>query len=144
MSVEANKLIVRRLFEEDLSEADPTRRGRVAAEIIASEFRDPTNPPGMQHGLDGHRAVVSLFFASFPDMKWRIDSMIAEGDQVAVRTTMTGRHDGDFFGIPPTGVEVTVPGIHILSLCDGKIVLHEGVNDDMALMRQLGVMPAFA
>jgi predicted ester cyclase len=142
--VETNKRVVQRMFEEDLSEVDPARRAQVSAEIFAPDFYDPTNPPGMQHGLDGHRAVVSFFFSSFPSMKWRIESLVAEGDKVVVQTTMTGRHQGDFFGVSPTGIDVSVPGIHILTLRDGKIVLHEGVNDDLGLMRQLGVVPALA
>ena len=142
MSLEVNKRIVRRLFEEDLGEPDPARRDHAAAEIIAPDFHDPTNPPGMQHGLAGHRAVVSLFYASFPSMKWSVDSLIAEGDKVVAQATMTGRHEGEFFGIQPTGVQVSVSGIHILTLRDGKIVLHEGLNDDLGMMRQLGVAPA--
>ena len=77
-------------------------------------------------------------------MKWRVDSLVAEGDKVVAQTTMTGRHEGDFFGIAPTGIDVTVSGIHILTLRDGKIVLHEGLNDDLGMMRQLGVIPALA
>src|SRR5690242_20188470 len=116
MSTEANKRVVRRLFEEDLSEPDAARRAQVADEIFAPDFYDPTNPPGMQHGLEGHTAVVSLFAASFPGQCWTIDDIVAEGDQVIVRTTMTGTHRGDFFGIPPTGRSVRVSGMHQLTL----------------------------
>jgi predicted ester cyclase len=144
MSTEMNKRVVRRLFEEDLSEADEAKRDVVAEEIFAPDFYDPTNPPGMQHGLDGHRAVVSLFASSFTAMEWKIEELIAEDDRVVARTSMTGRHDGDFFGIPPTGRSVSLSGIHILTMRDGKIVLHEGLNDDLGLMRQLGAVSATA
>jgi predicted ester cyclase len=141
MSVEANKQVVRRLFAEDLSEPDPARRAVVAEEIFAPDFYDPTNPPGMQHGLDGHTALVNLFSGAFPDMRWTVDDLLADGDKVVARTTMVGTHQGEFFGIPPTGRAVTVGGIHILTLRDGKVVLHQGVNDDLGFMRQLGVVP---
>jgi len=141
MSVEANKRVVQRLFNEDLSESDPARRAVVAAEIFAPDFFDPTNPPGMQHGLDGHIAIVNLFASSFPGMRWTIDELIAEGDTVVALTTMAGAHTGDFFGIPPSGRVVTVSGIHVLTLRDGRIILHRGVNDDLGMMRQLGVIP---
>lgn len=140
MSVEQNKRIVRRIFEDDLNEPDPAVRARVATEIFAPDFHDPTNPEGLQHGLAGHNGTVSLFRAAFPDMRWEIEDMLAEGDAVVVRTLMHGTHGGDFFGIPPSGRRVRVSGIHILTLRDGKVVLHQGVNDDLGLMRQLGVV----
>jgi steroid delta-isomerase-like uncharacterized protein len=139
--VEANKRAVRRLFEEDLGEADAAKRAIVTEEIFAPDFYDATNPPGMQHGHEGHKAIVALFTGAFPDMRWTIDDLLADGDKVIAQTTMTGTHRGEFFGIPATNRQVTVNGIHILTLRDGKIVRHEGLNDDLSFMRQLGVVP---
>ena len=138
MSLDLNRQIVRRLFAEDLSQPDAAVRERVTAEIFAEDFYDPTNPPGMQHGRDGHRAIVNLFMGAFPDMCWNVEDLLADGDKVVARTTMRGTHGGDFFGIPATGREVCVSGIHLLTLRDGQIILHQGVNDDLGLMRQLG------
>jgi steroid delta-isomerase-like uncharacterized protein len=135
---ERNVALVKRLFYEDLS----THDDQVADEIVHPEFFDHTNPPGMQHGLAGHKAIVDLFRACFPDMRWQIHDLVAAGDRVVARTTMTGTQLGDFFGIPPTGKAVEVGGIHILRVADGKIVEHWGNNDDLGLMRQLGVVPA--
>ena len=135
---EQNKALVRRLLVDDISAGDAA----VAAEIIHPDFVDHTNPPGMQHGLGGHNAIVALFKASFPDMEWQITEMIAEGDRVVARTTMVATHTGDFFGIPPTGKRVSVDGIHILRIADGRIAEHWGNNDDLGLMRQLGVIPS--
>ncbi|MDQ5823153.1 MAG: ester cyclase [Chloroflexota bacterium] len=140
MSLEENKALVRRLIEEDLNLTNLT----AANEIIAEDFFDHTNPPGMQHGLDGHKQIVALFSRSFPDLKWTINDMIAEGDKVAIRVSMEATHLGDFFGIPPTGNRVMVEGIHVLRCANGKIAEHWGNNDDMGLMRQLGVVPATA
>ena len=141
MSLESNKRTVRRIFEDDLNQPDPAIRRRVAAEIFSSDFYDETNPEGMKHGLDGHDAVVTLFQGAFPGMCWEVEEIIAEGESVVVRTLMRGTHGGEFFGIPPTGREVTVAGIHMLTLRDGKVILHQGVNDDLGMMRQLGVVP---
>jgi steroid delta-isomerase-like uncharacterized protein len=134
---EQNKDLVRRLLEDDISQGDMA----VAEEIIATDFVDHTNPPGMQHGLEGHKAIVTLFRGAFPDQWWQIEDMIAEGDRVVARTTMTGTHQGDFFGIPATGRAVRVCGVHILRIADGRIAEHWGNNDDLGLMRQLGVIP---
>lgn len=137
MSLEENKALVRRLMEEDISQGDEA----VAAAIIHPDFLDHTNPPGMQHGLEGHTAIVRIFRSVFPDLEWRIDDLIAEGDKVVARTTMRGTHRGAFFGIPPTGKVVEMPGVHIMRIADGRIAEHWGSNDDLGLMRQLGAIP---
>ncbi len=142
MSTDAHRLIVQRLFENDLSQPDTEARRQVTDEIFAEDFFEPTNPPGMQHSRDGHMAVVNLFMSAFPDMRWDIEDMLAEGDKVVARTTMTGTHGGDFFGIPATGRTVRVTGIHILTLSNGQIIRHDGINDDLGLMQQLGAIPS--
>jgi steroid delta-isomerase-like uncharacterized protein len=134
---EQNKHLARLLLEDDISRGDVA----VAERIIHSDFFDHTNPPGMQRGLAGHNAIVALFRQAFPDQWWQIEDLIAEGDKVVARTTMTGTHLGDFFGIPATGRKVTLLGVHVMRISDGRIVEHWGSNDDLGLMRQLGVIP---
>ena len=135
---EQHKALVWRLLIEDISGGNLA----VADEIIAPDFVDHTNPPGMQHGIAGHKAVVTLFRTVFPDLTWDIEDMVAEGDKVVVRTTMRGTQRGEFFGIPPTGKRVTMSGIHIVRIAGGKIAEHWGINDDLGMMQQLGVIPA--
>ena len=106
MSLEQNKALVRRLFEEDLNEADPAARSRVADEIVAVDFVDYTNPPELQYGLESHKQILTILRASFPDLYWECEEPIAEGDKVAMRVIMHGTHNGEFFGIPPTGKQV--------------------------------------
>ena len=65
-------------------------------------------------------------------MWWQIEDMISEGDRVVARTTMRATHLGEFFGIAPTHRQVTVSGVHILRIADGKIAERWGDNDDMA------------
>src|SRR5437588_6854138 len=144
MSLEQNKALVRRLFEEDLNEADPAARSRVADEIVAVDFVDHTNPPELQYGLESHKQIVNILRASFPDLYWECEEPIAEGDKVAMRVTMHGTHQGEFFGIPPTGKQITVSGIHIMRYANGKLVEHWGNNDDLGMMQQLGVAPKMA
>jgi steroid delta-isomerase-like uncharacterized protein len=134
---EQNKELVRQLMEEDISRGNVT----VAERIIHPGFFDHTNPPGMQHGLEGHNAIVRLFRAAFPDQWWQIEDLIAEGDRVVARTTMRGTHSGDFFGIPASGRAVTLTGVHVLRIADGRIIEHWGSNDDLGLLRQIGALP---
>jgi len=65
----------------------------------------------------------------------------SEGDRVFLRSTMTGTHEGDLFGIPPTRREVKVMQIQIERIRDGRIVEHWRVTDELSLMRPLGGGP---
>jgi predicted ester cyclase len=134
---EQNKELVRLLLEDDISRGDEA----VGERIIHPNFVDHTNPPGMQHGLAGHQAIVRLFRVAFPDQWWQIKDLITEGDRVVARTAMRGTHQGDFFGIPPTDRSVTLSGVHVLRIVYGRIVEHWGINDDLGLLQQLGVIP---
>ncbi len=59
---------------------------------------------------------------------------MAEGDKVTVRHTGTGTHEGEFMGMPATGKSITIPGIDILRVKDGKVVEHWGLTDMSAMM----------
>ena len=142
MSVEQNKALVRRLFDGDLNVNDQAARSRAADELIAVDFVDYTNPPGLQHGLESHKQIVTMLHAAFADLHWQYEDPIAEGDKVAIRVAMHGTHQGEFFGIPQTGKQVAVSGIHIMRFADGKLVEHWGNNDDLGLLQQLGVVLA--
>ena len=81
---------------------------------------------------------IKLFESAFPRYKLIIEDMIAEGDKVAVRATFQGIHRGEFMGIQPTSKEVTIPGMLIYRIANGKIVEHWMNFDTMGLMQQLG------
>jgi len=69
-------------------------------------------------------------------------SNFGRADAVAARTTMTGTHEGDLFGLPPTGRRVRVAQHTIERFRDGRIVAHHRLTDDLSMLRQLGVLPA--
>lgn len=139
---EENKTLARRVFDEDLNEGNQAARFRAADELVAIDFVDHTNPPGLQHGLESHKQIVTILHAAFADLHWQYEDPIEEGDKVAFRVTMHGTHQGDFFGIPATGKQIAVSGIHIMRFANGKLVEHWGNNDDLGLMQQLGVIPS--
>jgi SnoaL-like polyketide cyclase len=82
-----------------------------------------------------------MYLAGIPDLLVTIEEMVAEGDKVAVRRTCEGTHRGELLGIPPTGKHVRVSGISIFCLTRGKIAEQWEQLDQLALMRQLGVLP---
>ena len=84
---------------------------------------------------------IKLFESAFPRYKLTIEDMIAEEDKVAVRATFQSIHRGEFMGIQPTSKEVTISGMLIYRIANGKIVEHWMNFDNMGLMEQLGVVP---
>jgi steroid delta-isomerase-like uncharacterized protein len=92
-------------------------------------------------GREAYKQFILMYFTAFPDAYVTIEDMIAEGDKVAWRYTATGTHQGDLFGIPPTGKSASVPGLVILRYAGGKVA-EQWVNfDALGLMQQLGVIP---
>lgn len=85
------------------------------------------------------------YFDSFPDLHISIDELIVEGSSVFVRTTMTGTHDGEYKGIPPTGRPVSADCGEVYRLDDdGLITGYWCLSNVAGLMRQLTEEPALA
>lgn len=91
---------------------------------------------------DGHKAFMSALLTAFPDSRFIVDDVIAEGDKVAVRHRLQGTHQAELQGIPPTGRQVEVNGIVIFRIENGKVAEAWLNADIMGMMQQLGVVPA--
>ena len=76
----------------------------------------------------------------FPDLRFTIEELVGEGDTVAGRVTMSGTHEGEFMGIPPTARSVRQDQMHFVRFRDGKAIEHWGVRDDLGMMQQLGAI----
>jgi len=127
MSVETNKAIVRHTHEA-VSRHDLDAAG---------QYQSPAYAERWQADKRGLQAL----FAAFPDGRWELEDLVAEGDKVAVRDTFHGTHQGAFMGLPPTGRRVTIGGMHLFALAEGQIVDHWNQRDQLGLMQQLGVVP---
>jgi len=92
-------------------------------------------------GPGGVRAYFTELFAAFPDLALTVKSTVAEGDQVAVHWTATGTMTGPLRGIEPNGARVEFEGLDLLHIRDGKIVRNDAFPDNMAVARQIGVLP---
>jgi steroid delta-isomerase-like uncharacterized protein len=135
MSIEENKNIVRR-YQEIYNRNDLDSLGAVVADDVLT----PKMLPGMEPGLEGAKQVHARTLIGMPDWHTEIDDLIAEGDKVVARITMSGTHTGDFWGIPSTGKRVEFTGIYIVRIAGGKIVEHWGEEDGVSLLQQLGVL----
>lgn len=136
MSIEGNKEIVRR-YQEIYN----SNRLDNLGEVVAQDLITPKIMPGMSLGLEGGKRVHETTLIGMPDWHTAIDELIAEGDKVVARITMTGTHTGDFWGIPATGKRVEFTGMYMVRIADGKIVEHWGEEDGVSLLQQLGVLP---
>jgi predicted ester cyclase len=137
MSAEENKAIVRRFVEEGINQSNEA----VFLDLLIPDVVDHYAPPGLPPGREGWNLNRKLLRSAFPDARWTEEDMLAEGDLVAGRYVLRGTHQGEFFGIPPTGKQVVVSNIHICRLNDGKIVEHWGHGDDLGMLQQLGAIP---
>jgi steroid delta-isomerase-like uncharacterized protein len=135
MSEEANKVLVRRFYDEVWA------RGNfdVADELFADEyerhdFRESEPTPGPE----GQKRIAADFRAAFPDLTWEIDFILADGDFVAGRWTAMGTHLGVWAGVEPTGRPMQFSGINVFRFADGKVVEIWNHRDDLGLLQQLG------
>ena len=84
-----------------------------------------------------------MLLGAFPDFQMEVEDVIASGDKAVARVQVTGTHQGEFMGIPATGKSATVKLIDITRFGDDGLAReHWGVVDQLALMQQLGVIPA--
>jgi steroid delta-isomerase-like uncharacterized protein len=130
-----NKSIVRSTFEDLFNRADFS----VADRVFAAEFvgHDPALSQEL-HGPDEFKLFVRMYRTAFPDLVLTIEDQRADGDEVVTRFTARGTHQGDLFGIPPTGQCVEITGISIDRLIADKIVESWTNYDLLGMMRQLG------
>src|SRR5271156_3651729 len=132
-----NKALLRRYVEEVLNKKNLA----LTDELVAPAFVDhDTSMPDAQ-GPAGDKRLAAMVHASFPDLYFTIEDMVAEEDRVAYRYSVRGTHQGDFMGIAPTGKQFAVTGIHIYRFGDGKLQEEWENWDTLGLLRQLGVLP---
>lgn len=139
MSVEqTNKNLVRRYFDEIMNKGDPD----AIHELIAPEclFTIPTLPDPF-YGPDGYEKLLDLLRTAFPDLLFRIDDELAEGDTVVDRWTATGTSRAPFAGRPASGKIFEIEGIGWYRLREGKFIENRVNEDTLGLLTQIGAIP---
>ena len=138
---DANKTLVRRLFDEVWNKAHQ----QVADELFAQNYNHhDSSTPDLGRGPDSEKKRVTLYRNAFPDIRFTVEDLIAEGESVTARWSCHGTHKGELNGIAPTGKQFTISGISVARFTNGKMI--EGyVNwDALGMMQQLGVVPELA
>lgn len=133
---EQNKKLVRETFEAIWNRGDFT----VFDERFSADYAGHSSAE--IEGLEGAKQFVAAMRSAFPDFHYTVEDEIAKGDKVVNRWVVRATHEGEFQGIPPTGKRVTITGISIYRLADGKLVEGWTEADMLGLMQQLGAIPA--
>ena len=129
-------------FHDAVNTGDAAVISKTIDEVVEPDvlFHAPV-PTGVT-GAQALKQVWAVLLRAFPDLHVAVEDVIAEGDKVVARNTVTGTHRGEFRGFPPTGKSVTYNEIFIFRFAGGRIAEIWGVVDVLSQMKQLGMIPA--
>lgn len=134
------KEVVRRFYKEFWNE----RKLEVADQLV-SQSHALTSPHilGLTVGPAAYKKQISEFVTGFPDLRFTVEDTTCEKDKIAAYWTLSGTHKGEFLGIAPTNKKVSITGITIHQIVDGKILDAQAMWDAISLFQQLGVALPF-
>ena len=127
--------LARRFFDEVWNQGDESAIDRYIAEH--ADGNDAT----FGIGREGFRTQWRQWQAAFAGLHFAVEEIVAEGDRVVTRWTLSGTQIGEFLGIPATGRSVSVGGMSLDTVRDGMLVAGVDAWDELGLRRQLGVIP---
>ncbi len=139
MSIEANKALTRRFYDEVNK-----RNLAVFDEMTAADCVYHGLPPEMPATREAVRAMIAETFVAFPDYQFTLEELVAEGDRVARLISEGGTHTGTFMGIAPTGKRISSSAMCIARFAGGMCVEVWMVGDALGFYQQLGALPALA
>jgi predicted ester cyclase len=107
-------------------------------EAVTPDWQDIPLAPGQGLGREGFKPLMQTFFAVFPDLQIIIDDVIAQPDRAGVRARMIGTHQGEIFGLQPTGKSVLI-ALHEFHHFDGDHISHTWhLEDWFGMLHQIG------
>ena len=133
MSLEENKEIQRRI----LIEVHSPGKLDLVDELYDKDF---IGLPDMTKGTENVKKFISNLLNTFPDIKFTIEEQIAEGDKVFAQWSITGTHKGEFMGVTPTGKPISVSGVTVYKIVNGKAVQAWGMIDNLGILQQIGAV----
>jgi steroid delta-isomerase-like uncharacterized protein len=129
-----NKAHMRRFIEEGWNAKNPAAfDDRIAAEFVSH------TPSGDFRGPDGYRQLYDTYVSAFPDCRFAIDNLIGEGEMVSLSYTFNGTNTGPLQDVPPTGKRVSVSGVSVSRIVNGRSVEEHVTWDQLGLLQQLGL-----
>ena len=140
MHEEAHNKATFRRFHDVVNSGNAEIISKMIDELVEPDAMIRTPVPLDVNGAEALKHVWAVLLAAFPDLHLTVEDMIAEGDKVVVRNTVTGTHRGEYMGLPPTGKSVTYNEIFIFRFVNGRVAETWGVVDVLSQMKQLGVI----
>lgn len=131
-----NKLLVRRYVEEVIN----TGNVQNICKYISPDYMEVYEGKKYEMGIDGVKAHVLGVRETYPDLILTVDQQIAEGGWVATSYHAHGTHQGSWLGIKPTGKEVTITGVNIDRVVNGKIAEHGGAANLLDPLLKIGAI----
>lgn len=133
-----NEAVVRRYVEEGYNEKDPAvLRETMAEDVVVHGLLGAGGPV---EGIEAYGEYAAALMRAFPDMAGEIHDLESAGDRVVARWTIAGTHEGELFGIEPTGESIEVEGLALLRMEEGRIAEKRYRQDDLGLLEQLGLV----
>ncbi|HEY3087898.1 MAG TPA: ester cyclase [Jatrophihabitantaceae bacterium] len=139
--IASNKATLTRLHHA-LNSGDAELISKTIDEVFDPDVRLATPLPVDATGAQALKQAWAILLRAYPDLHVTVDDLIAEGDKLVARNTVTGTHHGEYMGVPPTGKPVTYNEIFIVRFAGDRIAETWGVVDVLSQMKQLGVIPA--
>ena len=131
--------LIQRFYDELLTEGNMDALDDLVGDDVVDHEQ---GMPGQPEGKEGVRFFVERMRESFSDIKATVGVSVETGDMASAELTISGKHTGDFFGVPATDKSFEIECIDIIRFEDGRCLEHWGVTDMMSLMQQIGAVPA--
>ncbi len=131
--------LIERFYNEMLGEGDLSKLDELVTDDVVDHEE---GLPGQPEGKEGVVFFVNALRSAFSDINATVGQSLESGDLASAQVTITGKHTGDWMGVPATDKSFEIEAIDIIRVEDGKCAEHWGVTDNMALMMQIGAVPA--
>jgi steroid delta-isomerase-like uncharacterized protein len=131
--------LIQRFYDEMLGNGDLDKIDELVTDDVVDHEE---GMPGQPEGKEGVAFFVKAMRSAFSDIKATVGPSVESGDMASAEVIITGRHTGEFMGVPATDKSFEIEAIDIIRIEDGKCAEHWGVTDNMSLMQQIGAVPA--
>lgn len=128
-------------LHDAVNSRDATLTAKVVDEVVDPDVVVRTPLPTGVTGAQALKHVWETLLRAFPDLHVAVEDLIAAGDRVVCRNTVTGTHRGEYLGRPPTGKAVRYGEIFVFRFAAGRVAETWGVVDVLSQLRQLGMLP---
>lgn len=132
----ANVAVVKKFYE-----AFNTKNKALLDKALDKNWVDVPLAPKQGPGLEGMKAAMDGYYASFPDFKVTNEDFVTEGNKVVVRSTIRATHKGEFAGVKPSGKPIQIMAIDLHTVCNGLITKTWHVEDWLTGLFEMGALP---